>query len=161
MAVSWMPDNLVIRPVEAADLDELVDIERTTFSDPWTRGGFASALTVDGAVVLCARERDQVLGYVVAWFVVDEGQIANLAVRESARRSGVGGALLDATLTEARRKGVSRVTLEVRAANAAALALYRSRGFEAVGRRRAYYRSPVEDAVVLRWGAGIKRSQAE
>jgi ribosomal-protein-alanine N-acetyltransferase len=93
----------------------------------------------------------RVLGYVVAWFAGGQGEIANLAVDESARGKGLGAVLLDAALEEARRHGTEEVFLEVRSSNARARELYDSRGFAEVGRRRRYYRRPIEDAIILRW----------
>jgi ribosomal-protein-alanine N-acetyltransferase len=86
----------------------------------------------------------------VALIAGDEGEIADLAVAPSARRRGVGGALLDRVVRDAAASGVGALYLEVRESNAGAIALYRSRGFGAVGRRRGYYRHPSEDALVLR-----------
>jgi ribosomal-protein-alanine N-acetyltransferase len=93
-----------------------------------------------------------VLGYVVAWFVVDEAEIANLAVSDQARRAGIGARLLDHAVGAAEQRQCRVVFLEVRESNAAARALYASRGFEVAGRRSKYYRKPVEDALVLRRG---------
>ena len=93
---------------------------------------------------------DEVAGYVVAWFVADEGEIANLAVDPAGWGTGVGRALLDAALAEGERRGAAAVYLEVRDSNDRARRLYRSRDFEEVGRRRGYYQRPVEDAIVLR-----------
>jgi len=99
----------------------------------------------------CAcRAGGDVAGYVVAWFAADEGEIANLAVSPSAWGGGVGRALLGAALDVASSRGASAVYLEVRDSNERARRLYRSNGFEEVGRRRRYYRRPVEDAIVLR-----------
>ena len=153
-----MPGSFAIRAVRAGDLAALLAIERATFADPWSQAGFAGALGVYGSLLLCACEppAGEVVGYVVAWFVADEGQIANLAVLARTRGQGVGGQLLDATLAAAAARDVTRVTLEVRESNTAALALYRSRGFSPVGRRPGYYRSPEEDAVVLRWDAALE-----
>jgi ribosomal-protein-alanine N-acetyltransferase len=80
----------------------------------------------------------------------DEGEIADLAVAPWARRRGVGGLLLDLAAADARDVGVRTLYLEVRESNAAAIALYESRGFGTIGRRRQYYRHPMEDALVLR-----------
>ena len=91
-----------------------------------------------------------VVGYVVAWLVVDEAEVANIAVASEARGLGVGARLLDDALDAARRHGATTVYLEVRDSNAAARALYASRGFQQIGRRRHYYRKPVEDALVMR-----------
>ena len=140
-----------IRPAAAADLERVHELERHSFSDPWHRRSFAALL--DDRRVYFAVATDvgaRVVGYVVAWFILDEGEIANLAVDVAARGTGVGSALLDAALAEARRRGAVMVYLEVRESNAAARALYASRRFEEVGRRRGYYRKPTEDALVLR-----------
>jgi ribosomal-protein-alanine N-acetyltransferase len=88
----------------------------------------------------------------VMWFVVDESEIANLAVTDDARRAGVGARLLDHALEAAQQRGCRVVFLEVRESNAAARGLYASRGFEVAGRRSKYYRKPIEDALVLRRG---------
>jgi ribosomal-protein-alanine N-acetyltransferase len=90
------------------------------------------------------------MGYLVAWFIMDEGEIANLAVAPEARSHGVGTLLLGTAIAMARRREVGTIYLEVRDSNAAARALYASHGFQEIGRRRRYYRRPVEDALVLR-----------
>ena len=133
------------------DLRAIAAIERQAFSDPWSARSFRDALEHPAVYFGCARsDAGEVLGYVVAWFVVDEGEIANLAVAPAGWGQGIGRTLLDAALTEARRRGVEAVYLEVRDSNLRARRLYRSSRFEEVGRRRGYYRRPVEDAIVLR-----------
>jgi ribosomal-protein-alanine N-acetyltransferase len=142
----------VIGDAGVADLDIIVEIENHAFSDPWSRKSFATVLAEPAAHLAVARDgvSGQIEGYVVAWFAADEGEIANLAVREPTRRRGIGAALLDAALIEAARRGATTMYLEVRETNEAARGLYAARGFEEVGRRRKYYRRPVEDAIVLR-----------
>ncbi|HEV2829089.1 MAG TPA: ribosomal protein S18-alanine N-acetyltransferase, partial [Pyrinomonadaceae bacterium] len=88
-------------------------------------------------------------GYIVARLGADELHINNVAVRDRYRRSGIGRALLDFILAEGKRSGVSRAFLELRAGNAAALALYESCGFRVNSRRGKYYSEPVEDALVM------------
>jgi len=143
--------TIVISAVRDIDLPAIAAIERNAFSDPWSEKSFRDAL-VHPAIYFAAARRDghELLGYVVAWFVADEGQIANLAVTPSEWGSGIGRVLLDAALREAALREAEHVYLEVRDSNERARRLYRSRGFEEVGRRRAYYRRPVEDAIVLR-----------
>lgn len=143
---------VVIDSVLKAELDDIVELERSSFSDPWSKASFLAVVNESGAFFAAARDpdSDRVAGYVVAWFVADEGEIANLAVREPTRRRGIGAALLDAALEEGRRRGAHAIYLEVRDSNAAARALYASRRFEEVGRRGNYYRKPMEDAIVLR-----------
>jgi ribosomal-protein-alanine N-acetyltransferase len=140
-----------VRLVTAADIEQVLQIERASFSDPWRERSFASLID-DPRVYFAAAtaEGTEVLGYVVAWFVLDEGEIANLAVAPAARRHGVGAMLLDAAIAAARDRRIASVFLEVRESNSAARELYASRGFAEIGRRRHYYRRPTEDALVLR-----------
>jgi ribosomal-protein-alanine N-acetyltransferase len=134
-----------------ADLDAVVDLEVVAFADPWTRQAFEAALKERHARFRVARAADGgLVGYVIAWFVLDEGEIANLAVVPTARRRGVARALLEGIIAEARESGIARLFLEVRESNVAARALYASRGFKPIARRARYYRKPVEDAIVLR-----------
>jgi ribosomal-protein-alanine N-acetyltransferase len=143
-----------VERVRDTDLVEIAAIETRSFSDPWSERAFRDALSHERIYFACARGEEsdgsRVLGYVVAWFAAGEGEIANLAVDPNVRGRGIGSVLLDTTLDEARRHGVKQVFLEVRSSNLRARQLYESRGFAEVGRRRGYYRRPVEDAVVLR-----------
>lgn len=139
-----------LRRVSPADVDAIHAIEHASFSDPWTREAFSS-LARRADVFFRVAEIDRVVaGYLVAWFVVDEGELANVAVAPAARKRGVGAALLDELLRAGEARGVGSLYLEVRESNAGARALYEGRGFEAVGRRRGYYRRPTEDALILR-----------
>ena len=153
-----------IRRATPEDLDAIVAIERVAFSDPpWSRNTFA-ALVDDPYVQFLVAEGDdpngvgvaqaavpaRVAGYVVAWIVVDQADISNLAVSPRLRRQGIGRRLLEAAITGVERAGARTVFLEVRESNAAALHLYGSRGFATTGRRRRYYRNPTEDALLLR-----------
>jgi ribosomal-protein-alanine N-acetyltransferase len=143
--------EVVVQRARLVDVPAVVEIERAVFSDPWSAQSFREALGHPAVYFSCARRDEaELLGYVVAWFVADEGEIANLAVCRPAWGLGIGRALLDAALTEAASRGVTAVYLEVRESNARARQLYQSSKFEEVGRRRGYYRRPVEDAIVLR-----------
>ena len=144
--------EFVIRGARRDDVDDIAAIERRAFSDPWSASSFR-ALFGNPLVHFAVAEdaiSGRVLGYVVSWYVVDEGEIANLAVANDVRRAGVGARLLDHALDVARARRARVVFLEVRESNAGARALYASRGFEVAGRRPRYYRKPVEDALVLR-----------
>ena len=144
--------KVTIDAATGADLPAVVAIEQAVFADPWSARSFQQLLGNGAIYFVCARQPGNaaVLGYIVAWFVADEGQIANLAVAVDACGQGIGKQLLDAALDEGRTRGTEAVYLEVRDSNQRARQLYRSRGFEEVGRRRGYYRRPVEDAIVLR-----------
>ena len=152
---------LRLRRVTRDDVDAIAAIERASFADPWTRESFAQ---LAGRADVCFRVAEidgEVAGYLVAWFVADEGELANIAVAPGARGRGVGAALLDELLATAAAHGVEAVFLEVRESNAVARALYAARGFEEVGRRRGYYRRPVEDALVLRRTVGGPTASAD
>ena len=144
--------GVTVEPAIRGDLPAIAELETAAFSDPWSLASFESVLDAPVAFVAVARDNASgcLLGYVVAWFAAGEGEIGNLAVREPTRRRGIWAALLDAALAEAAVRGTEHMYLEVRESNEAAKRLYASRGFEEVGRRRRYYRRPVEDAVVLR-----------
>ncbi|NUO63371.1 MAG: ribosomal protein S18-alanine N-acetyltransferase [Gemmatimonadaceae bacterium] len=139
-----------IRRATRDDVPRVVEIERSSFSDPWTPGAFRSAADEERLDFLVAEHEGRVVGYSVSWGVVDQAELANLAVAADARGLGIGGQLLDAAMALAREAGCESMHLEVRESNVAARALYGSRGFAEVGRRRRYYRAPVEDALVLR-----------
>ena len=148
--------GILVRRARETDLPGILAIERVSFTDPWSRSSFAALLEqprVYFAVALDAL--GALLGYTVAWFVLDEAELANLAVAPEARGRGIGTLLLRGALAAAEARGSTTMYLEVRASNVSALALYASHGFLEVSRRRAYYRKPVEDALVLRRsGAG-------
>ena len=144
--------GLVLRAAVQADLAEVAAVERACYADPWPASAFASLPGNSRVFFTVARQagRGPIAGYVVAWYVMDEGELANLAVAPDGRRQGIGRALLDAMLSDASARGTATVYLEVRQSNVAARQLYTTRGFEEVGRRKGYYRSPTEDALILR-----------
>jgi ribosomal-protein-alanine N-acetyltransferase len=144
--------EVLLRRATPSDLPEVVALERACYGDPWPASAFAS-LPDNGRVFFAIARHDvggRVAGYVVGWYVMDEGELANLAVAQSDRGKGIGRALLDAMLVDAASRGVSQIYLEVRESNTAARQLYTTRGFEEVGRRKQYYRTPTEDALILR-----------
>jgi ribosomal-protein-alanine N-acetyltransferase len=119
------------------------------FSDPWSANDFGECVAA-GVPFLVAERRSVVVGYVVAHYAADEGEILNLGVTPAHRRRGIGRALIRRMLQLLAGRGVRHVFLEVRASNTEARRLYETLGFGEVARRARYYRRPVEDAVVLR-----------
>ena len=139
-----------IVPMTADHLDEVAELERVCFPDPWSRNMLAEELDNALAAFLVALDGGgAVAGYAGLQVVLDEGYILNIAVRPDCRRQGVAGQLLQVFLNFARGNRLSFLTLEVRASNYAAIALYGSRGFRGVGRRKNYYEHPREDAVIM------------
>lgn len=141
---------IAIERMRSADLEEVLAIERASFSMPWSRGAFLYELE-QNRVARCfvVREDGRLIGYICLWEVADELHITNVAVHPNLRRRGVGRALLSAVLDDARQRKLRLVVLEVRPSNVEALGLYESFGFRVVGRRHGYYYDTGEDALVM------------
>lgn len=133
-----------------ADLDEVMRIERTSFTMPWRESTFRGLMRRPSASLAVAEVAGSLAGFSVTWFAADEAELGDLAVAPAFRRRGVGGVLLDRVLAECVARGTRALYLEVRESNAAARVLYERAGFETVGRRRGYYTTPREDACVMR-----------
>ena len=129
-------------------IDEIMEIERSSFSVPWREDDFTASAEY-GTVAASIDENGRLLGYGCLVVVTDEAEVTNLAVEADERRRGIGGGILDFLIGIAAESSVRRLFLEVRESNAGAIALYSSRGFKAVGRRPGYYRLPKEDAVIM------------
>lgn len=138
-----------IREMTEQDLDQVAALEQACFSLPWSREAFAQELAAENAVYLVAREDGQVVGYGGMRFVLDEFYVDNIAVAAQRRRQGVGRALVAALVERARAGGGAFITLEVRASNQGAMALYAEQGFAVAGRRRGFYTHPKEDALLM------------
>ena len=142
--------SFLIRPATLDDVEAVAAIEALAFSNPWHPRTFRSLIRRNGALITVAEaEEGEILGYSVAWWVQDQAELANLAVKENFQGWGIGSALLDRVLLDLRNSGVNRLFLEVRFSNERAFALYRSRGFTEVAVRKDYYRNPREDARIL------------
>ena len=140
---------MIVRKAVAADIPAVAALERSEFPDGADEGMLARLLDAEGGVILAAEEGGGLLGYVWARFVLDEGDIGNIAVAPGFRRRGAGAALLEALLEEAARRQAAVVQLEVRESNLAARRLYEKNGFETVGKRKNYYEKPAEDAILM------------
>ncbi|MEO0107560.1 MAG: ribosomal protein S18-alanine N-acetyltransferase [candidate division WOR-3 bacterium] len=143
-----MTRDCSLEPMTLEDLDEVVRIENSVFSSPWSRRSFVAELGKEYSRPLVARQEGRVVGYAVLWLIDDKGHLANLAVDEEVRRRGIGSFLLEAVLAHAYAAGCGSIWLEVRASNTSAQSLYRKYGFTLVGVRRNYY-SDHEDALVM------------
>jgi ribosomal-protein-alanine N-acetyltransferase len=144
------PPGIAFRALQARDLAAVLALEKRAFSTPWDESAFRSFLGPGSAFSLVALAGDDVLGYALGWCDPPEAELMNLAVDPARRGRGVGSALLERVLAACARRGARELFLEVRVSNAAARRLYARHGFETVGRRRGYYASPREDALVYR-----------
>jgi ribosomal-protein-alanine N-acetyltransferase len=144
---------MVIEDARASDLGPLVELEQLCSSHPRSEPLMAQALSGSGGErVLVARAESgsrELWGFCVFRVAVEEVEIHDVAVHPAQRRRGLARALLARAMELAAATGAEVAHLEVRAENAAAIALYRQVGFEQVGRRAGYYTSPVEDALLF------------
>ncbi|HVA93273.1 MAG TPA: ribosomal protein S18-alanine N-acetyltransferase [Candidatus Dormibacteraeota bacterium] len=140
--------TLTVRRMTADDVPALMDIlKNSPEASQWSREGLLEQAS-SGAVWIAERG-GQVCGFLAGRGVADEFEILNLAVARACRRGGVASRLVREGLDWSRTAGARRAYLEVRASNAAAIALYARHGFHPCGRRERYYRDPVDDAIVL------------
>ena len=139
-----------IIPMTDAHVDAVADLEAICFADPWSANSVASELTNPLSCWLVALEADTVVGYIGSQTVMGETDMMNVAVHPDHRRKGIAESLIHALVQKLKECESHCLTLEVRASNAPAIALYEKLGFTEAGRRRNYYRNPKEDALILR-----------
>ena len=143
-------NNGLVRDMEWEDLDAISQIERLTFTMPWSMDSFKTELKENEyARYFCLESEGRVIGYMGLWLIFDEGHITNIAVLPDFQGLGWGGFLLRSVMAEMRMQGMARMTLEVRASNSPALALYRRYGFTVAGVRKKYYADNGEDALIM------------
>lgn len=145
-----MNATAAVRPMVPTDVDRVAAIEAGAFTTPWKAETFRTLLDRSGAELLVLDLPEApVVGYAILWCVLDQGELANIAVAPEWRGRSLGAFLLDRVLDRARDRGVRSLFLEVRESNRIARRLYETRGFIEVGRRADYYEDPREDARVL------------
>ncbi len=136
--------------MNCAHVPQVAELEKLCFSDPWSEKSVASELNNPLSLWLVALDGETVAGYVGSQSVMGESDMMNVAVHPSYRRQGIAEALIRALVNALGDRGNHCLTLEVRASNASAIALYAKLDFTQVGRRPNYYRNPREDALILR-----------
>ncbi len=158
--------TVTIEPMLKDDIDQVLTIERSCFSQPWSRNLFLSefrSFRVSTLLVAVLHEGSLrvITGYIVYWNVEDEMHILNLAVNPKYQRRGIARSLVLSGIRRSVRKGARRAFLEVRVSNEPARKLYASLGFTGSSLRRNYYDAPIEDAVVMTLEQGAFESIAK
>ena len=152
MALREDVPHTILRVMRREDLAAVLEIERRSFAQPWSRAFFEKELATAFARLVVAEEesvlRARVVGYTCRWRVTDEVHLLNVAVHPERRGLGYGRNLVGAVVEEARAARARVVFLEVRAGNVIARRLYRQLGFRDLGVRRGYY-GPGQDAIVM------------
>lgn len=141
---------MTIENMSAAHVSQIAQLEKLCFSDPWSEKSIETELSCRLSLWLVALDGEMVVGYIGSQTVIDETDMMNIAVHPEYRRRGIAEALIDALVNALREKRSRALSLEVRASNDPAIALYQKMGFSQVGRRPNYYRNPREDALILR-----------
>lgn len=155
-------DVLTIEPMRRSHLPEILQIERTAYPQPWTEGVFIDELAMQSRGsrhYLVAKLGGRVVGYGGMIYMDDAAHVTNVAVDVASRRRGVATELMLDLAWEARRRGMSSLTLEVRESNVSAQSLYRRFGFVPVGVRAKYYENR-DDAIVM-WCTDIQGDEFE
>ena len=141
--------NMEIRKAEKRHIKGIAELERVSFSSPWSESAIDETMSRDETLFLVALEGDEVIGYIGSYYCLTDGYITNVAVSPASRRNGVGRALVSRLIEEGKFLSLDFWTLEVRESNAPAQALYSSLGFTEVGRRPRFYSNPEETALLL------------
>ena len=138
--------------LEESHLEGAAELERLSFSEPWSREALRLLLS-EGGFGIVALVEGRVVAYGGMTYVLDEGSVTNIATHPDVRRQGLGRAVTEQMLARARSLGIGSVFLEVRESNMAARALYESLGFCTCGLRKNFYRRPTESALQMVWRA--------
>jgi ribosomal-protein-alanine N-acetyltransferase len=145
-----LKQRTVIETMTLDDIPVVQEIEQEIFLTPWPRNAYRREITQNRlARYVVLREADEIVGYAGLWKMADEAHVTTVGVRRSHQGRGYGMALMLALIDRAYALGARWMTLEVRASNYGAMALYEKLGFKVIGRRRGYYTDDGEDAVVM------------
>lgn len=140
-----------------AYIDDMMAIETTSFSAPWSRQSYVNEFTKNPlAYYIGCVSGGSLWGYAGVWLILDEGHISNVAVHPKKRGQGIGEAMLRLLMANCMKRGCMTMTLEVRTSNLAAIHLYEKLGFRPTGRRPHYYSDNGEDALIYWVSMGEK-----
>lgn len=141
--------NVLVNFMTEADIDGVLEISDLSFSLPWSKASYIQELSNPVAKYLIAKIDDKVVGFIGTWVILDESHITNVAVHPNYRNKGIASNLLESLLQYCKNIGCVAYTLEVRAGNKSAQALYTKYGFKEDGIRKGYYEDNKEDAILM------------
>ncbi|WP_110926855.1 ribosomal protein S18-alanine N-acetyltransferase [Bacillus massiliglaciei] len=145
-----MSKTMTFRLMKVEDIDQVLEVERHSFTLPWSKDAFYNELTNNQyAVYLVLEDEGKIAGYCGAWIVLDETHITNIAILPEYRGKKLGEALLRKMIEVSLSMGSIKMTLEVRVSNHVAISLYEKLGFQKGGIRKNYYTDNREDAYVM------------
>lgn len=142
-------EAVTIRSMTVDDIPAVIEIERLSFTTPWTSHAFRLEMKNRLAVYRVALMVGKVAAYGGMWLILDEAHVTNVAVHPDYRGHGLGQRIMEALIREARDRNLRHMTLEVRAGNEPAISLYKKLGFRMAGIRPGYYQDTREDALIM------------
>lgn len=140
---------LIFRKGTKEDIHQITELEAKTFSDAWTEKSVQETFEQSQAFVTVAVVNERIVGYCIIYYVLDEAEIARIAICDDMRRQGIGKALLDYTCECCLEKKIARLLLDVRESNEGAISFYEKFGFQTDGIRKNFYELPKEHAVLM------------
>lgn len=143
-----MTEKTVITDMDAIGARKAAELEKRCFSSPWEFEEYEKSRQREDFSCLCAYTDGEFSGFLMAFHVLDECHLLDIATEEKFRRRGIGTALIRELMKRAGEKDGSVIYLEVREKNQAARGLYEKLGFVPVGKRKDYYKYPTDDAVL-------------
>jgi ribosomal-protein-alanine N-acetyltransferase len=141
--------NILIRDLRPEDLPEVLIIEKASFTMPWSEILFMNEIFKPRSLPKAAMIGEKIVGYICANYLLDEGHILNVTVNPDHRQQGIASQLVHYMLGLLKKEGCGAIFLEVRQSNEAALRMYEKAGFNKIATRKAYYKLPIEDAVIM------------
>ena len=139
----------IFRKGTKEDIKQIAELEAKTFSDAWTEKSVMETFEQTQAFITVAELDGRFAGYCIIYYVMDEAEIARIAISEETRRRGIGKGLLDYTCKCCKERQIERVLLDVRESNEGAIAFYQKHGFQTDGIRKNFYDMPKEHAVLM------------
>lgn len=140
---------LTIRRMKESDIPEVARLEKEIFPDPWSEGAISETFEQEQTLLLVAYEDRKLIGYLILYFVLEEGEITRIAVIPECRRQGVGARMLLELEDLCEDNGITKLLLDVRESNETAISFYTSYGFVQDGVRRNFYSDPQEDGILM------------
>ena len=134
---------------EMSDLQDIAALESEIFSDAWSLKSLEETWKQKNAAIFVAKTKEGMAGYLIFYYVLEEGEIARIATAHSVRRQGAASQMFRKLLDFCREQKITRILLEVRENNEAARQFYGKCGFTKDGIRRNYYENPKENAVLM------------
>ncbi|MBV5260756.1 ribosomal-protein-alanine N-acetyltransferase [Synechococcus moorigangaii CMS01] len=153
--------SLQLQPLTVHQLPQVLELDQLCFGGLWSREGYLRELESPNSTLLIVpapQNQDLLLGLGCLWAIVEEAHITIMAVHPEVQRQGFGQLILFGLLRDAWLRGLERATLEVKASNGRAIALYEKFGFKVAGRRKGYYQDTGEDALIM-WRKGLNHPE--